>query len=184
MKRMTDIFLAVASLVLLSPVLLAAALAVRLQGDGPVFFKQARIGVGCLPFGMYKFRTMVNNAASIGPYFTADSDPRITPVGRFLRRSSIDELPQLLNVVFGHMSVVGPRPDVPAQESLYNAADWQERHTVRPGITGLAQALFRSSATPEQRLEADLRYVRSHSLWMDLKIVAWTVQRLGGSGAN
>ena len=133
---------------------------------------------------MLKFRSMVKNAASIGPYFTSANDPRITRVGRFIRRTSLDELPQLINVLLGDMSLVGPRPDVPAQRSLYTEADWVQRCSVRPGITGLAQALYRSTSTEAQRLEADLRYTREASLWLDLKICWWTVQRLGGKGAN
>ena len=93
-------------------------------------------------------------------------------------------MPQLLNVLTGDMSLVGPRPDVPAQRTLYSEADWQARCSVRPGITGWAQALLRSEATPQQRLDLDLRYVREHSVWLDLKIMAWTVRRLTGKGAN
>ena len=111
-------------------------------------------------------------------------DPRITRVGRFIRRTSIDELPQLINVLLGDMSLVGPRPDVPAQRSLYSDADWAMRCSVRPGITGLAQALYRSTSTEAQRLEADLRYAREHTLWLDARIVWWTLGRLGGQGAN
>lgn len=133
---------------------------------------------------MYKFRSMVKNASQVGPYFTTDNDPRITRVGRFIRRTSIDELPQVINVLLGDMSLVGPRPDVPVQRSLYTEADWVERCSVRPGITGLAQAMYRSDSTEHQRLEADLRYVREASLWLDLKICWWTLRRLRGQGAN
>jgi lipopolysaccharide/colanic/teichoic acid biosynthesis glycosyltransferase len=149
-----------------------------------VFFRQARIGRGGRTFGMFKFRSMVRNAAAIGPFNTAAGDPRITRVGRFIRRTSLDELPQLLNVLAGDMSLVGPRPDVPVQRALYNDADWAERCSVRPGITGLAQALLRSEGTEDQRRELDLRYVREQSLWLDLKIMAWTVGRLTGRGSN
>jgi lipopolysaccharide/colanic/teichoic acid biosynthesis glycosyltransferase len=105
-------------------------------------------------------------------------------VGRFIRRTSLDELPQLLNVLKGDMSLVGPRPDVPLQRSLYNDADWSERCSVRPGITGLAQVVLRSEGTEDQRRELDLRYVREQSTWLDLKIMAWTVGRLTGKGSN
>jgi lipopolysaccharide/colanic/teichoic acid biosynthesis glycosyltransferase len=149
-----------------------------------VFFRQVRIGRGGRTFGMFKFRSMVRNAAAIGPFNTAAGDPRITRVGRFIRRTSLDELPQLLNVLAGDMSLVGPRPDVPVQRALYNDADWAERCSVRPGITGLAQALLRSEGTEDQRRELDLRYVREQSLWLDLKIMAWTVGRLTGRGSN
>lgn len=183
-KRLFDIVASLAALLLLSPLLLGTALAVALESGFPVLFRQIRVGRGSQPFGMFKFRSMVKNAASIGPYFTSANDPRITRVGRFIRRTSLDELPQLINVLTGDMSLVGPRPDVPAQQSLYTAADWVQRCSVRPGITGLAQALYRSDSTEAQRLEADLRYTREASLWLDLKICWWTAKRLSGQGAN
>ena len=179
-----DIVLAMAALLALAPLLLGAALAIALETGLPVLFRQTRVGLNGREFGMYKFRSMVKNAAQVGPYFTTDNDPRITRVGRFVRRTSIDELPQLINVLKGEMSLVGPRPDVPAQRSLYTPVDWAQRRRVRPGITGLAQALYRSDSTEAQRLEADLRYTRDASLWLDLKICWWTLRRLGGQGAN
>jgi lipopolysaccharide/colanic/teichoic acid biosynthesis glycosyltransferase len=184
MKRAMDLALSALALLLLSPLLLGVALAVALESGRPVLFRQHRVGRDERLFGLYKFRSMVKDAASIGPYHTAADDPRITRVGRFIRRTSLDELPQLLNVLKGEMSLVGPRPDVPAQRSLYSEADWRLRCSVRPGITGLAQALLRSAATPEQRLDLDLRYVRERSLWLDLKIMAWTLGRLTGKGSN
>ena len=179
-----DIVLAMAALLALAPLLLGAALAIALETGLPVLFRQTRVGLNGREFGMYKFRSMVKNAAQVGPYFTTDNDPRITRVGRFVRRTSIDELPQLINVLKGEMSLVGPRPDVPAQRSLYTPVDWAQRCSVRPGITGLAQALYRSDSTEAQRLEADLRDTRDASLWLDLKICWWTLRRLGGQGAN
>jgi lipopolysaccharide/colanic/teichoic acid biosynthesis glycosyltransferase len=173
-----------AALLALAPLLLGAALAIALETGLPVLFRQTRVGLNGREFGMYKFRSMVKNAAQVGPYFTTDNDPRITRVGRFVRRTSIDELPQLINVLKGEMSLVGPRPDVPAQRSLYTPVDWAQRCSVRPGITGLAQALYRSDSTEVQRLDADLRYTREASLWLDLKICWWTLRRLGGQGAN
>lgn len=183
-KRLFDVVGSLIALLLLSPLLLGTALAVALESGFPVLFRQTRVGLGGQTFGMLKFRSMVKNAASIGPYFTSANDPRITRVGRFIRRTSLDELPQLLNVLKGDMSLVGPRPDVPAQQSLYSETDWAQRCSVRPGITGLAQALYRSDSTEAQRLEADLRYTREASLWLDLKICWWTVKRLSGQGAN
>ena len=184
MKRAMDIVLSLVALCALSPLLLAAALTIAVETGLPVLFRQTRVGLNGREFGMFKFRSMVKNAASIGPYFTTNNDPRITRVGRFIRRTSIDELPQLINVLRGDMSLVGPRPDVPAQRSLYSEADWAQRCSVRPGITGLAQALYRSDSIEVQRLEADLRYTREASLWLDLKICWWTLKRLGGQGAN
>lgn len=184
MKRLMDIVLSLVALVLLSPVLVLAALAIILDSGLPVLFRQTRIGLAGREFGMYKFRSMVRDAASVGPYFTQDGDPRITRVGRFLRRSSIDELPQIINVLAGDMSLVGPRPDVPAQRELYSAADWAQRCSVRPGITGLAQAIIRSEGTPQERLALDLRYTREAGVWLDIKIMFWTLGRLGGKGSN
>lgn len=184
MKRAMDMVLALLALCALSPLLLGAALAIAFETGLPVLFRQTRVGLHGREFGMFKFRSMVKNAASIGPYFTTCNDPRITRVGRFIRRTSIDELPQLINVLNGDMSLVGPRPDVLEQRNLYTAADWAQRCSVRPGITGLAQALYRSESTMAQRLEADLRYTRERSLWLDLKICWWTLRRLRGKGAN
>ena len=184
MKRVFDIIVCVFALLVLMPVLALASLAVAFESGLPVFFKHERIGRNGQPFGMFKFRSMVKNAASIGPYFTTGDDPRITRVGRVIRRASIDELPQLINVLLGDMSLVGPRPDVAAQRSLYTDAAWAERCSVRPGITGLAQAVQRSEGTQESRLALDLQYVREHSLWFDLKIMWLTLSRLSGKGAN
>ncbi len=183
-KRLFDIVVSLAALLALSPVLAATALAVMLESGLPVLFRQVRVGQGGREFGMYKFRSMVKNAAAIGPYHTRADDPRITRVGRFIRRTSLDELPQLFNVLLGDMSLVGPRPDVPAQRALYAPADWDTRCSVRPGITGLAQAKLRSAATESQRLALDLQYVREHGLWLDLRIVVWTLGRLTGRGSN
>jgi len=184
MKRVVDIVLSALALLLLSPVLLATAAAVAIDSGFPVFFRQVRVGRDGRTFGMFKFRSMVRDAAAIGPFNTAAGDPRITRVGRFIRRTSLDELPQLLNVLKGDMSLVGPRPDVPVQRSLYSDTDWALRCSVRPGITGLAQALLRSEGTEDDRRALDLRYVREGNLWLDLRIMAWTVGRLAGRGSN
>ena len=184
MKRFLDIVLSLLALVALSPVLLMAALAIALESGAPVILRQTRMGLEGREFGMFKFRSMVKNAAQMGPYFTTSNDPRITRVGRFLRRTSIDELPQLINVLKGDMSLVGPRPDVPAQRDLYGAADWAQRLSVRPGVAGLAQALLRSDASFTQRLELDLRYTRDASLRLDLCIIVWTFRQLGGKQSN
>ena len=132
---------------------------------------------------MLKFRSMVVDAERVGGYSTAVGDPRITRMGHFIRRTSLDELPQLFNVLRGDMSWVGPRPDVPAQKGNYSDADWRARHRVRPGITGLAQATLRSAATPAQRLALDLEYVERASLLFDLKILLLTVRQVLGKGS-
>jgi lipopolysaccharide/colanic/teichoic acid biosynthesis glycosyltransferase len=184
MKRLVDIVLTGLALLVLSPILVTTAVAVVVDSGFPVFFRQARLGREGRSFCMYKFRSMVADAAAVGPYFTTGDDPRITRVGRFIRRTSLDELPQLLNVLLGDMSLGGPRPDVPAQRSLYNDADWALRCSVRPGITGLAQATLRSEGTEDQRRELDLRYVHERDFWLDLKIMARTLGRLTGRGSN
>lgn len=183
-KRLLDVAGSASLLLLLSPLLLGVALAVALDSGRPVLFRQTRLGLHGRSFGMLKFRSMAKNAATIGPYFTTDNDPRITRVGRFLRRSSIDELPQLFNVLKGDMSLVGPRPDVPAQRSLYTDEQWAARCAVRPGITGLAQVVNRSAGTQDERLALDLRYAREAGIWLDLKILVGTLCRLTGKGSN
>jgi len=172
------------ALLLLAPLLLLLALLVRLDSPGPVLFRQQRVGRGGKPFWILKFRTMVVEAERLGGYATLSGDPRITRVGRWLRRSSLDELPQLVNVVRGDMSLVGPRPDVPAQQCLYAPRDWQLRCSVRPGITGLAQVRLRSLATYEQRLELDLCYARKHNFLLDLLVLIQTADCLTRSGRN
>lgn len=184
MKRVMDLTLSLFALLLLSPVMLATAVAVALESGLPVLFVQRRVGRGGREFGMLKFRSMVKDAAAIGPYHTSNADPRITRVGRIIRRASLDELPQLLNVLRGDMSLVGPRPDVPAQRVNYSDAQWAERCSVRPGITGLAQCILRSQATAQQRLDLDLRYVREAGVWTDLKIMALTARTLVGDRSN
>ena len=184
MKRLIDIAVALVALLVLAPLLLLVAVAIALESGRPVLFQQTRLGLNGRAFNMLKFRSMRQDAAATGPYFTAANDTRITRVGRLIRRTSMDELPQLINVLRGDMSLVGPRPDVPAQRSLYSDADWAQRCSVRPGITGLAQALLRSEATEAQRLALDLSYTRQASIWFDLKIMGLTVARLSGKGSN
>jgi len=184
MKRLMDVALSVLALLALSPLLLVAAALIALEDGLPVLFRQVRVGRGGREFGMYKFRSMVKDASSIGPYHTLSDDARITRIGRFIRRTSIDELPQLLNVIKGDMSLVGPRPDVPAQRELYSEADWARRLSIRPGLTGLAQVTGRSETSFDQRLALDLRYADEVSVWLDLQIMVWTVRHLGGKNAN
>ena len=185
-KRALDIVFSILLLILFSPVLLAAAVLVYSTSNGPVFFLQERVGLNKRRFRMYKFRTMVFNAEKImarleklneaaGPVFKIKNDPRITTVGRFLRRASVDELPQLLNVLKGDMSLVGPRP-LPVRDYEGFSEDWQRRRfSVRPGITCLWQVAGRSSIPFEQWMRLDLQYVDEWSLWLDLKILARTI---------
>jgi exopolysaccharide biosynthesis polyprenyl glycosylphosphotransferase len=194
-KRALDVALSAAALLVLSPVLLATAIAIRLDSPGPVLFRQRRIGVNGREFLMLKFRSMHRDAearlASLraqneasGPVFKMTHDPRVTRVGRFLRRTSIDELPQFWNVLRGEMSVVGPRPPLPAEADQY-----QRRHvrrlSVKPGITCTWQVSGRSGIGFDRWMELDLAYIDSWSLWQDVKILARTIPAvLTGRGAH
>jgi exopolysaccharide biosynthesis polyprenyl glycosylphosphotransferase len=197
-KRALDIILSSAALVVLAPVMVLTAILIKLTAPGPVLFVQKRVGLNKRMFNIYKFRTMVIDAeqklAEIehlnevsGPVFKIKRDPRITVIGAFLRKTSIDELPQLLNVLKGDMSLVGPRPlQLRDYELLTQAGpDWQRcRFSVRPGITCLWQVNGRSSIPFEQWMELDQQYVHRWSLWLDLQILAKTIPAvLKGSGA-
>lgn len=184
MKRLFDIFMSSMAIALLLPFLVIIALGIRLQDGGPSLFGQQRMGKDGKHFRMWKFRSMVIDAERIGGYSTADGDPRITPLGRFIRRTSFDELPQLFNVLMGDMSIVGPRPDVPAQRSLYTDDEWKIRLSVRPGLTGLAQSTLRSEATVDQRKALDLDYARKASMGLDLLIILMTVKQVIFKGGN
>lgn len=169
-KRIFDILFSGSFIVIILPVYLVLFLVILLDSGFPIIFKQQRIGLNGKPFSIYKFRTMVKNAASIGPFYTAKDDPRITKIGKFLRKTSLDELPQFFNVLKGDMSIVGPRPNVENQQEEYLPEDWDLRNSVLPGITGPAQISGRSDCTFEERLDYDLTYAKSNNLVLDLKI--------------
>ncbi|WP_108651567.1 sugar transferase [Dongshaea marina] len=183
-KRTFDLIVSSLLILLSSPVLLLAALLIRRDSGGPALFRQQRVGLDGRPFEMLKFRSMVVDAERRGGYATQTDDPRITKLGRVLRRTSIDELPQLFNVLRGEMSLVGPRPNVPEQKAEYSEEQWRLRHRVRPGITGLAQARLRSRATWEQRLALDLEYCDRAGFFYDLWILGLTVRQLFIRGGN
>jgi exopolysaccharide biosynthesis polyprenyl glycosylphosphotransferase len=197
-KRAIDFMLSLLLLIAVAPVLLLTAILIKLTSPGPVFFVQRRIGLNKRVFHIYKFRTMVADAEKklrdvehlnevSGPVFKIKNDPRITPVGKFLRKTSIDELPQLFNILNGDMSLVGPRPlQVRDYELLTEAGeDWQRcRFSVRPGITCLWQVSGRSSLPFHKWMELDLQYVRNWSLWLDVQILAKTIPAVfRGTGA-
>lgn len=184
MKRLFDFLISFAAVVVLLPILVMVALGIRIQDGGPSLFGQIRVGKNGREFRMWKFRSMVVNADRLGGYSTTDGDPRITALGRFIRRTSLDELPQLLNVLVGDMSIVGPRPDVPAQRNLYTEEEWSIRNSVRPGITGLAQSTLRSAATGEQRKALDLEYAKNVSMVLDLRIILMTFKQVIFKGGN
>ena len=175
---MFDVCVAVVSTLLLAPVFIAVAVTIRLSSPGPALYRSARLGRHGRTFEMLKFRTMTVGAPDLrnpdGSTFSGEADPRITPLGRWLRRTSLDELPQLWNVLRGDMSLVGPRPDLPDQIRYYAPAD-HRRLTVRPGLTGLAQTAGRNALSWEQRRALDLQYVDSHSFGGDLLILARTL---------
>ncbi|MFH0753882.1 MAG: sugar transferase, partial [Candidatus Omnitrophota bacterium] len=195
-KRLMDIVLSGIALVIFSPFLGITALLVKLSSHGPVFFTQDRVSVNGRIFKLYKFRTMVVDAEAKleelkhlnemqGPAFKLTNDPRVTPLGKFLRKMSIDELPQLWNVFVGHMSLVGPRPPLPAEVEKYG--DWQRRRlSMRPGITCLWQIGGRNRITDvDEWIRLDLRYIDNWSLWLDIKILFKTVPAvLFGIGAK
>lgn len=185
LKRVLDVVGALAGLILLSPLFVATAIAIKLTSDGPVFFSQERYGYRRRLFRMFKFRSMVQDAASkmaeleqqneaVGPIFKIRHDPRITPLGRVLRSTSIDELPQLWNVIIGDMSLVGPRPMSIRDVSLFSEATLMRRFSVKPGITGLWQVSGRNPSFDEW-VKFDCDYIDEWSLGLDLRILARTV---------
>ena len=178
MTRARDLLMVSVLLVVLSPVLLVCALAVRWSAPGPVLFRQRRLGLQGSAFSLLKFRSMVYNAPDLrnadGSAYSADNDPRVTRVGRFLRKTSLDELPQLLNVLRGDMSLVGPRPDQVDQIRFYTERE-RRKLLVRPGITGLAQMSGRNNISWERRKALDVEYVDRQSFWLDLTILARTI---------
>ena len=173
-KRGLDIFIALAAMVIISPVLVAIGITIRLSSKGPAIFKQERAGKNGRPFVFYKFRTMTLDVDSFGPSPKSGQDPRLTKVGKFLRECSLDELPQLFNVLKGDMSIVGPRPLY-----LSQIPEWSERQKkrllVKPGLTGLAQIQGRAELTREEKLELDVKYVENTGLLTDIRIMLATI---------
>jgi exopolysaccharide biosynthesis polyprenyl glycosylphosphotransferase len=196
-KRTLDFMASLILLILLGPLFVMVAILIKLTSPGPVFFTQKRLGLNKRRFSLYKFRTMVADAEAkladiahlneaSGPVFKIRDDPRITTIGKLLRKTSIDELPQLINVLHGDMSLVGPRPlPVRDYEGFDQDQDWQRRRfSVRPGITCLWQVNGRSSIPFEKWMELDMQYIDRWSLWLDLKILARTIPAvIRGSGA-
>ncbi|HHV65854.1 MAG TPA: sugar transferase [Peptococcaceae bacterium] len=185
LKRIIDVIGASFGLIILSPLFLIVAIIIKLTSEGPVIFTQNRVGLNGRIFKMYKFRSMVANAEELkarlahlnemnGPVFKIKNDPRITPIGRFLRKTSIDELPQLWNVLKGDMSLVGPRPPLPSEVDMYNPKH-RKRLAVKPGITCIWQISGRNEIDFEQWMEMDAEYVDRWTLWLDLKILMKTV---------
>jgi undecaprenyl phosphate N,N'-diacetylbacillosamine 1-phosphate transferase len=176
LKRIIDLIASIIGIIFLSPLLFIIALMIKLDDRGPVFFSQERAGRGGRVFRVIKFRTMVMGAEKKGAgVFVLKDDPRITRVGKILRHTSLDELPQLINILKGEMSVIGPRPALPYQIDNYDERQ-KNRLMVKPGITGWSQVKGRSSLTWPERIEQDLWYIDNWSLWLDLKIILMTVK--------
>ena len=171
---MFDIILSLPAAVILLPVFVFTALAIKLTSKGLAIFKQERAGKNGRPFMFYKFRTMKTDVDPFGPSPKSDSDPRLTKMGKFLREYSLDELPQLFNVLKGDMSIVGPRPLYMAQMTEWNERQ-KKRLLVKPGLTGLAQISGRGELTREEKLELDVKYVETAGFWLDIKIILATI---------
>jgi lipopolysaccharide/colanic/teichoic acid biosynthesis glycosyltransferase len=177
-SRAVDVGVAVVVLAVTSPLLAIAAIAIRLESPGPVLYRQRRVGRDGEPFELWKLRTMVPKAETMGAgVYVLEGDPRITRVGRLVRRFSLDELPNLVNVLKGDMAIVGPRPTVQEQVDRYTQRQLR-RLEVKPGITGWAQVNGRTSLPWPERIELDVWYVEHRSLWLDLKILAKTARML------
>jgi lipopolysaccharide/colanic/teichoic acid biosynthesis glycosyltransferase len=181
-RRAVDVVVATTVLVLAAPLLALAAIAIRLESRGPVVYRQRRVGLGGHEFDVLKLRTMVAGAERMGSGLAVDAgDARITRVGALLRRSSLDELPNLVNVIRGEMSLIGPRPTVPSQVALYDERQ-RGRLAVKPGLTGWAQVHGRASLPWSERIELDLYYIEHRSLALDARILARTLRALLGGG--
>lgn len=185
LKRLLDLAVSLAALVIVSPIMLMTAIAIRLDSPGPILFRQTRVGKWGKHFPCYKFRSMYIDAEqrlqdlmalneADGPVFKMKNDPRVTRVGRIIRKLSIDELPQLFNVIKGEMSLVGPRPALPREVSQYEYDQIRRLHAV-PGITGLQQVSGRSNVDFKRWIELDLQYIAEQSLWKDIEILIKTI---------
>ncbi|NFF65039.1 sugar transferase [Clostridium sporogenes] len=189
-KKIIDLLGSIIGLILLSPILIITAIAIKLDSKGPVFFIQERVGKNEQAFNMYKFRSMVIDAEEklyklkdknemSGPMFKMKDDPRITKIGRFIRKTSIDELPQLFNVVKGEMSLVGPRPNLPRE--VIKFTDYQKnKFLAKPGLTCYWQVMGRNNIDFEDWIELDIKYIRKRNTWEDIKLIFKTIGVLLG----
>ncbi|MBY0029977.1 sugar transferase [Priestia aryabhattai] len=181
-KRLIDCVGALVGIIVISPILLCIILLIKFTSKGPIFFRQERLGKDGKVFRILKFRTMIVNAENTGTglFVKTENDNRITKVGKILRTTSLDELPQLWNVVVGDMSLVGPRPPVPYHPYKYQeySDDQKKRFNMKPGMTGLTQATVRNSVSWDERIPIDVEYIEKFNLWLDIKIIFRTLQKM------
>jgi lipopolysaccharide/colanic/teichoic acid biosynthesis glycosyltransferase len=189
-KRIIDIIGAILGIVLFSPLMLITAMAIKLESSGTIIFYQYRVGKDGKIFKMYKFRSMIENAEKLthklknknemtGPMFKIKDDPRITRIGKFIRKTSIDELPQLINVLKGEMSLVGPRPNLPKEVEKLNAYQ-RQKLCAKPGLTCYWQVMGRNSINFQRWMELDIKYIRERNTWLDIKLIYQTITLLLG----
>ncbi len=182
-KRFSDIIFSIVLLIISTPIIIIVAIAIKLDSKGPVFFVQNRTGLNDKPFKMIKFRGMVNNALDIGPELTQRDDPRITRVGKILRRTSIDEIPQMFNVLKGDMSLVGPRPEITSITSKYSE-EQKEVFKFKPGVTGYSQINGRQLLSPDKRVEMEVEYYSKANFRSDLLIAVSTLKVIFSNEGN
>jgi len=186
-KRIIDVILAFIGLIVASPIMAIISIAIKLESRGPVFYCQERVGKNGRVYTMYKLRSMYENAEENGAQWAEEDDPRVTKVGKFIRRTRLDELPQLFNVLKGDMSLVGPRPERPIFTYQFNEQipGFINRLQVKPGLTGWAQVNGGYKLTPAEKLEYDLYYIENRTIWLDIKIMLKTIMVvLTGKGAR
>ncbi|MTI71809.1 MAG: sugar transferase [Firmicutes bacterium] len=178
LKRTMDIFFSLIGLIVTFPLVLLIVVLIKLETKGPWLYKQDRIGVKGRKFTIYKLRSMFKDAEKDGIHWTEENDPRVTKIGKFIRKTRIDEIPQLFNILIGDMSIVGPRPERPFFIKIFNKElpMYKERLTIKPGLTGLAQVNGGYNLTPKEKLHLDLYYIKNKNLLVDIKIIIKTIK--------
>ena len=182
-KRFTDVIVCLLVLIITSPILILTMIAIKLDSKGPVFFIHERMGYKGKPFSMFKFRGMIDNALKYGPELTQKNDPRVTRVGKVLRRTSIDEIPQIFNVLRGEMSIIGPRPEVISIASNYNEHQ-KKVFDFLPGITGISQINGRQMLDPESRVKMEIEYYNNATFFKDLNVFLKTFKVILNNQGN